>query len=475
MTDTTKRRAHTQNAGAAFQQNLSSWNARFLRMATSDHRYRTEAGSVHSFLGLPVHSWPTFVDTARIEEWTRLTVSLRHLILKDGVSLIPSDTREIAELFGYSVQRASLVARLLTLRERSYIFASRGDFLLSDDRLKCCEFDFGDVGLWHVITFVTMFRHSPVVQDMVSYSGVNIRERDPLQTMARELLKLVGRREPGDECNFGILLPDDISAKSFEANRLEVAYASSRYQAALRTLGFDGEILLERASGLDVRGDRASIGGKRIQVVMTQTPTLEAEDEVWAAASLLDLVERDGVVALNGPHCYAISNKIVLALLSEAADTGKLNGADAELVRSTIPWTRRVTASTVKYQEREQWLPELLMTCKNDFVLKPGEGFASGGVLIGRNTSASEWERAAATALQHGTWIVQEAIGGTPMWFPGEDDRPAPHGVNIGIVVCGDEYVGTFLRLMPLGSADEMPIIGYSLGALTGGVIEVES
>jgi hypothetical protein len=29
-------------------------------------------------------------------------------------------------------------------------------------------------------------------------------------------------------------------------------------------------------------------------------------------------------------------------------------------------------------------------------------------------------------------------------------------------------------RLTPLASPDEMPIIGYSLGALTGGVIEVD-
>jgi hypothetical protein len=56
------------------------------------------------------NSWPTFVDTARIQESARLAVSLRRSILKLGVSLIPKDAREIADLFGYTVQCASLVA-----------------------------------------------------------------------------------------------------------------------------------------------------------------------------------------------------------------------------------------------------------------------------------------------------------------------------------------------------------------------------
>ena len=67
------------------------------------------------------------------------------LDLRLGVSLIPKDAREIADLFGCIVQRASLVARLLASREHSNVFASRGDFLLSGVDLKFCEFDFGDI------------------------------------------------------------------------------------------------------------------------------------------------------------------------------------------------------------------------------------------------------------------------------------------------------------------------------------------
>jgi hypothetical protein len=64
----------------------------------------------------------------------------------------------------------------------------------------------------------------------------------------------------------------------------------------------------------------------------------------------------------------------------------------------------------VTYRTREHWLLELLVTSKDDFVLKPGEGFASDGVLIGKNTSPFDWERAVASALDRGTWVAQERL-----------------------------------------------------------------
>jgi hypothetical protein len=287
-------------------------------------------------------------------------------------------------------------------------------------------------------------------------------------------VKLAGRRGPVRDCNFAILVPDDTPVAAFETGRHQAEHACLLYQAALRALGLHGELVLERAGRLCFNGHHASLNGTPIHVVMTQTPSLPAEAKTWTASPLPDLVERGSVIAVNGPHWSTISNKIVLALLFEAADGGKLDAEDAALVRSTLPWTRRVTASEVTYRAREHWLPDLLATGKDDFVLKPGEGFASDGVRIGQNTSAPDWERAVASALDHGTWVAQEAVGGTPMWFPGKDDGLVPHAVNIGLFSCGDEYAGVLLRLMPIASPDEMCTIGYSRGALTGGVIEVD-
>lgn len=458
----------------AFQLGLSPWNEVFLATALRDDRYRQQRGAAPSFEGLPGHGWPTFVDADRIQEWARLSAAMRALVARTGVSLIPSRAPEIADLFRYPPERAALIARLLADPTRGAAFAARGDFLLSAAGLKCCEVDFGDVGLWHLDSVNRMFRHSPIVREFISSQGVRVRERNPFRTVVHELVKLVGRRGPVRECNFAIVVPDDTPADAFEAGRLQAGLASFLYQGTLRSLGLDGELVLARAGSLGRRDDHAAVGDKRIHVVMTQAPTLAAEAEVWTGSPLLDLVGRGHVCTLNGPDCSAISNKIVLALLSEAADADRLDADDTALVRSALPWTRRVRAVRVRRGAREHWLPDLLLAARDDLVLKPGEGFASTGVVIGRNTSPADWERAVTGALEHGNWVAQEAVGGTPMWLLGQDDALAPHSVNISVVLCGAEYAGVFLRLMPIASPDEVPTIGYSLGAVTGGIIEVE-
>jgi hypothetical protein len=473
MTDQSDEAEGAQVIGS-FQRELSVWNARFMEIAMRDERFRKRGDAPLSFEGLKSHSWPTFVDTGKIQEWVRVSLAMRGLILNVGLALLPSKADEIANLFGYSLQHASIVAHLLAKPDRRYGFASKTDFLLSQTGLKCCELDFGDVGLWHLDTFTTMFRNSAIANEFASQNGVRVRERHPLRTAVAELVRQVAQRGPVRECNCAILIPDDTPAEEFEAGRMQAAFASYLYQAALRALGFEGTVMLERANRLDHQGDHASIDGKRIDVVMTQAPDLSAEAKIWTESSLSDLVMRDHVIAVNGPDCSTISSKVVLALISEAADTGRLTPEDTALVQSTLPWTRRIAEKTVQFQGRDHSLPELLFARQETFVLKPGEGFGSeSSIRIGRNTPRSEWERTISAAVDEGSWVAQEAVGGTPIWFLDENGNPSPHGVNIGIVMCGSEYAGIFLRLMPDVSPDQISAIGYAGGAITGGVVEV--
>ena len=296
----------------------------------------------------------------------------------------------------------------------------------------------------------------------------------PVPDRGPAIVDAVGRRGPVHECNFALLVPDYTSDEALAAGQMQAAYAGSPYQEALRSQGIQGGIVLERVGAVSFKGDHASIGGRAIHVVMTQSPTARADADLWAQSPLLDLVARGCVVAMNGPDCSMISNKIVLALLCEAAEAGRLGADDTALIRSALPWTRQVKACKVERNGQQHWLPDLLVSARDEFVLKPGEGFGGDGVCIGRNTAAADWERAVASALRQGTWVAQEAAGGTPMWFLGEREQLVPHNVNLSIVVTGDEYVGAFLRLMPVASPDALATVGYALGALSGGVVEVE-
>src|SRR5262249_19654209 len=152
----------------------------------------------------------------------------------------------------------------------------------------------------------------------------------------------------------------------------------------------------------------------------------------------------------NGPDCTMLGNKIMLANLSAAADENALDAEDARWLGSKLPWTRQVRAAKVVRHGSKQWLPDLLVSAKDELVLKPGEGFGSDQVKIGRNLSASDWEHAVADALERGTWVVQDVIGGAPIWLLGSNDEMRPHSVNLAVILCGDEYAGAFLRLLPV-------------------------
>jgi hypothetical protein len=228
----------------AFQRELSEWNAHFIALAASEPSLRRQGTIGVSFEGLRSHSWPTFVDTARIQTWARMSLAVRDVILRAGSALIPTTAPAIAELFGYPHGHAALVARLLAARERSDAFAAKGDFLISSNGLKCCEFDFGDIGLWHLDTFNSMFRQSLITKELIARGGIRERERHPLRTVIGELVKVVGRHEPLSVCNCGIIVPHDTPDEEFELGCQQAAFAGFLYQAALRSLGLSGELML---------------------------------------------------------------------------------------------------------------------------------------------------------------------------------------------------------------------------------------
>jgi hypothetical protein len=274
--------------------------------------------------------------------------------------------------------------------------------------------------------------------------------------------------------HFAILVPDDTTDDAYAEAQAQASFAGALFEEALGGLGREGSLTLARLGELEDHGDVARLADRPIALVMTQNPSLAAEARAWAASPLPGLVERGALRAINGPDCAALGNKGVLAMLSEAADQGALDTSTASVVRELIPWTRAVRAVRAERDGQQGWLPDLMLTHQHALVLKPGEGFASDGVHIGRNLSAAAWADAVGQALAAGTWVVQDAIAADPLWLQ-RGDVLAPHAVNVGLVVCGEAYAGVFLRLMAMTAPGQVPAIGYAAGAVTGGVIEVGS
>jgi hypothetical protein len=118
----------------------------------------------------------------------------------------------------------------------------------------------------------------------------------------------------------------------------------------------------------------------------------------------------DGSVCLvNSFRCKMLQKKAVFELLTDEANTSWFSLAEQEVMRHTIPWTRRVIERTTRYQGREVDLIEYIRNNREQLVLKPNDDYGGSGILIGDNVSASEWDKGLSEALA-GDYVVQEKI-----------------------------------------------------------------
>ena len=127
---------------------------------------------------------------------------------------------------------------------------------------------------------------------------------------------------------------------------------------------------------------------------------------------------REGRVCLvNSLRCKPLHKKAVFELLTDEEYAGWLTPAEREVVRTCVPWTRRVSErATTRGGERVD-LVEHVRRRRASFVLKPNDDYGGRGLFLGSLASEPEWDDAIAHALE-GDYVVQEAIGLRAEVFP---------------------------------------------------------
>ncbi|WP_327179515.1 hypothetical protein OG599_32355 [Streptomyces sp. NBC_01335] len=109
---------------------------------------------------------------------------------------------------------------------------------------------------------------------------------------------------------------------------------------------------------------------------------------------------------------YLVANKKVLGWVSEGLPW--MTAEDHALVERYLPWTRTVSDRQVRWRGTTRPLPELLLSEREDFVLKPAIGLGSHGVVLGRHVDDVAWRTTLDTALSTGQYIAQEYVEPVP-------------------------------------------------------------
>ncbi len=162
---------------------------------------------------------------------------------------------------------------------------------------------------------------------------------------------------------------------------------------------------------------------------------------------------RAGAICLANPFtCKLLHKKASFAFVSDERNAQLFTEEERAAIRLHIPWTRTVSERTTidSRGERIDLLPWASQR-RETLVLKPNDEYGGKGVLIGWETSQSEWDRALEAAIDDPS-IVQERAEIAYEEFPSINERG---GVEVGrrLVDCdpflfnGNTMGGCLVRL----------------------------
>ncbi len=99
--------------------------------------------------------------------------------------------------------------------------------------------------------------------------------------------------------------------------------------------------------------------------------------------------------------------KASFAILTDEKYAELFTPPQLETIRRHIPWTRKVENCHTKFSGDEIDLLEFLRANRETFLLKPNDDYGGQGIVLGWETSQSDWETAIDDALED-SFIVQE-------------------------------------------------------------------
>jgi hypothetical protein len=115
------------------------------------------------------------------------------------------------------------------------------------------------------------------------------------------------------------------------------------------------------------------------------------------------------VCLVNSFRCKMVHKKAAFELLSDEANTGWFTAHEKNVIRRTVPWTRRLTQRKTQHGAREVDLIQHVRKHRSQFILKPNDDYGGHGIMLGDRLTTSEWDAALSEALA-GDYVVQEKV-----------------------------------------------------------------
>lgn len=409
--------------------------------------------------------WPTLVSKELAARLAYVNRAIAALIRSVPSRLLDNDPRRLADYYGLDLQRAHLLAGVLSDTEYVDSLIGRGDFVLGPSGFHCVEYNMsGNIGGFEIAPWEELYLRVPVLRQFFDEEGVRFRVPRSIASLWTHLVRQARRKDRLHDSSFNVVIGappgSDVSAAIQR-------FASEELQSVLaeQEPGMRGGVSICDYEDLERRGSRLYLGERRIHAIVGHGSTLTRD---------LFFAWMDGQVDLyNGAlDRFVLPDKRNLALLSESAASGAFDEEEQRIIEDHIPWTRRLESVETSYRGETASLPEIVRTARRDLVLKPALGWSGRGVNLGAFTPPEEWERLVAEGLRSGDWIVQERVPSFHFWYHTGAEGCAWHDVVWGLFDwSGSGFHGGYVRML---ASDAGGVVNVGRGATTGLIFEVD-
>ncbi|HEU4479911.1 MAG TPA: hypothetical protein VFR80_15435 [Pyrinomonadaceae bacterium] len=177
------------------------------------------------------------------------------------------------------------------------------------------------------------------------------------------------------------------------------------------------------------------------------------------------------VCLVNSFRCKMLHKKAVFELLTDEGNENWFTSTENDIIKRTVPWTRRVSERQTRYRGAVVDLVEHVRRNRQLFVLKPNDDYGGHGLSIGDRTTAAEWDTALAEAIA-GDYVVQEKIKLRTEVFPVFAESGwafQPMYVDTNPFLFGGRAQGAMVRL------SDSPVVNVTSGGGETGFFVLEA
>ncbi len=209
------------------------------------------------------------------------------------------------------------------------------------------------------------------------------------------------------------------------------------------------ETIIVTPQEFSIRNGKALAGGQEVHLVYKRVITRELVIHWDEVGDFIEAV-RDGLVCCcNSFRSFVVGNKKVLSVITDQRFNSIFSDREKQLIKDTIPWTRILSYSKVKYLGEEVDLRSFVPENKDLLVLKPSNKYGGKDVYIGQETSQSTWEEIMNKHIESNMWVVQEFVDIPTDLYPEISNSVTfkRKYVNINPFALNGKYCGTITRV----------------------------